>query len=697
MANRLASEKSPYLLQHAENPVDWYPWSDEAFDRAAQEDKPVFLSVGYSTCHWCHVMERESFEDAEVAQLLNDTFICIKVDREERPDIDAVYMTACSMMTGSGGWPLTVVMTPDRKPFFAGTYFPKNSSYGRTGLLELVPRIRDIWLHRRNEILHSIENIIENLQLQHRSAPGTELDTKIMHQAFADLAERYDSENGGFSSAPKFPTPHIITFLLRYRNMTGREEPLTMAEQTLTAMRLGGIFDHVGFGFHRYSTDAKWLLPHFEKMLYDQALLADAYLEAYQSTAKHLYRQTADEIFSYVLRDMTAPAGGFYSAEDADSEGVEGKFYVWSLGELQEALAPEETEFIRDLYGIMPGGNFREEATGEETGTNILHLASLPRFFMVHAGQAPEELLVAHERIRHKLFSRREKRIHPHKDDKILTDWNGLMIGALARGARILGRKTYLEAALKCSRFILAELSSNGRLLHRYREGEAALAGMLCDYAYFVWGLLEVYGACFDTDILEKAILLNEQMLRLFWDEKDGGFFLTPTGGEALPVRPKEIYDGALPSGNSVALENLLRLERLTGNPDLGTVAKQLVRAFSKALQEVPSGYTRFLSGFHAALTPQTEVVIVGRPGAQDTLKMLAVLQKNTGPHLVALLKDPDAEPQILDSLAPFTAAHTAIDNRATAYVCRNHSCASPTTDPQRLEDLLREQLSGPA
>ena len=636
-------------------------------------------------------MERESFEDDEVARLLNDTFVCIKVDREERPDIDAVYMTACSMMTGSGGWPLTVVMTPDRKPFFAGTYFPKHSHHGRPGLLELVPRIRELWLHRRDDILHSIEKIVENIQLQHRSAPGTELDAKIMHQAFDDLAGRYDSENAGFSSAPKFPTPHIIIFLLRYRKMTGREEPLAMAEQTLTAMRLGGIFDHVGFGFHRYSTDAKWLLPHFEKMLYDQALLADAYLEAYQFTGKHLYRQTAEEIFSYVLRDMTAPEGGFYSAEDADSEGVEGKFYVWSLHELEKALPPQEVEFTRELYGIKPDGNFREEATGEETGTNILHLAALPPFFAVDSGQEPEELLLTHERIRNTLFSSREKRIHPHKDDKILTDWNGLMIGALARGSRILGRKTYLEAALKCSRFIMARLSGNGRLLHRYRDGEAALAGMLCDYAYFVWGLLELYTACFDTKILENAVRLNEQMLRLFWDEKDGGFFLTPAGGEAMPVRPKEIYDGALPSGNSIALENLLRLERLTGNPELGTVARQLVRAFSKALQEVPSGYTRFLSGFSAALTPQTEVVIAGRPDARDTMEMLAVLQRNRGPHHVVLLKDPDAEPQILDTLAPFTVAHTAIDNRATAYVCRNHSCTSPTTDPQRLEDLLRE------
>jgi uncharacterized protein YyaL (SSP411 family) len=689
MTNRLAQEKSPYLLQHAQNPVDWYPWADEAFIKAANEDKPIFLSVGYSTCHWCHVMERESFEDEEVAKLLNDTFVCIKVDREERPDIDNIYMTVCSMMTGSGGWPLTIIMTPDKKPFFAGTYFAKHTQNGRIGMLDLIPRLHDIWQSRRDEVLHSTEKIFEVLQQQNKFTPGRELDQEILHHAFNELSGRYDSDHPGFSKAPKFPTPHIITFLLRYWKMTGNEHALSMVEQTLTAMRLGGIFDQVGFGFHRYSTDEKWLLPHFEKMLYDQALLAIAYLEAFQVTGNPLFKQTADEIFTYVSRDMTAPEGGFYSAEDADSEGVEGKFYVWSLNELQKALSPEEAEFIQNLYNIKSGGNFHDEATGGLTGANIFHLVAPASALLTGSTQKSGDIATTHENIRNSLFNLREKRIHPHKDDKILTDWNGLMIGALAQGARILDNDIYLEAAVRGTHFVLSGLRKNDKLMHRYRDGESAVDGMLCDYAYTVWGLLELYAANFETEILGEAILLNERMLHLFWDDKDGGLFLTPKDGESLLVRPKEIYDGALPSGNSIALNNLLRLEHLTANSDFGAKAKLLVRAFSDNLLEVPSGYTQFLSSLSFALSPTTEVVIVGSPKAPDTLKMLSVMKKCFSPQIVTLLKDPNSDSKRLAALAPFTAIHTAIDGKATAYVCRNYSCKSPTTDPLQLKNLL--------
>src|SRR5210317_654661 len=362
--NNLRLEKSPYLLQHAENPVNWHAWNEAAFELAAREDKPIFLSIGYSTCHWCHVMERESFEDEEIAKLLNQTFVCIKVDREERPDIDNIYMTVCSMMTGSGGWPLTVIMTPDKKPFFAGTYFAKHTQYGRIGMLDMIPRLHDIWHNRRDEVLESTDRILEILQQQNDFTPGRELDREILHRAFNELSNRYDSIHGGFSKAPKFPTPHNITFLLRYWKMTGNDHALAMVEHTLTAMRQGGIFDQIGFGFHRYATDEKWLLPHFEKMLYDQALLAIAYLEAYQVTGNSFFKQTAEEIFTYVLRDMTAPAGGFFSAEDADSQGIEGKFYVWSLKDLLEVLPPDEVVFLQDLYSIKSEGNYHDEATG---------------------------------------------------------------------------------------------------------------------------------------------------------------------------------------------------------------------------------------------------------------------------------------------------------------------------------------------
>jgi len=692
MTNRLAKEKSPYLLQHAQNPVDWYPWSEEAFARAANEDKPIFLSIGYSTCHWCHVMERESFEDETVAGLLNDTFVCIKVDREERPDIDTIYMTVCSMMTGGGGWPLTIIMTPDKKPFFAGTYFAKHTRHGRIGMLDMIPRLQDIWQNKRDEVLQSTENIIEILQEQNRSSQGDDLDQQVLHDAFSELTNRYDSVNGGFSKAPKFPTPHTINFLLRYWEMTGNDQALTMVEHTLEAMRLGGIFDQVGFGFHRYSTDENWLLPHFEKMLYDQALLAISYLEGYQATGNPLFRQTADEIFTYVLRDMTSPEGGFFSAEDADSEGVEGKFYVWSLKELQKVLSPDELEFINRLYNIEPEGNFHDEATGARSGANIFHLSEALAAADTSSIQKLGGFIASHDKIRRKLFNHREKRIHPHKDDKILTDWNGLMIGALALGGRILDNGTYLEAAKKGADFILSSIRHNKKFMHRYRDGESAVDGMLCDYAYVVWGLLELYAAGFDTEILSEAILLNDRMLDLFWDNKDGGFFLTPADGETLLIRPKEIYDGALPSGNSIALYNLLRLQHLTANPALGVKARLLVQAFSGILQEVPSGYTQFLASLYFAFSPTTEVVIVGDANAPDTREMLSIIKKTFSPHIITLLKDPNVTTEKLSTLAPFTANHTSIDGKATAYVCRNYSCESPTTDAKQLLLLLNNK-----
>ena len=691
MPNRLAKEKSPYPLQHAQNPVDWYPWSEAAFARASKEDKPIFLSIGYSTCHWCHVMERESFEDGQVAELLNDTFVCIKVDREERPDIDSIYMTVCSMMTGSGGWPLTIVMTPDRKPFFAGTYFAKHTVQGRIGMLEMIPRLQDIWQNRRAEVLQSTEKIIEILQQQNRTEPEGDLEEQILHDAFSELTNRYDTIHGGFSKSPKFPTPHTINFLLRYWKMTGDEQAMAMAENTLIAMRLGGIYDHIGFGFHRYSTDEKWLLPHFEKMLYDQALLALAYLEGYQATGNPLFNQTAQEIFTYVLRDMTASEGGFYSAEDADSEGVEGKFYVWNFKDLKKTLSPEQFDHIRTAFNVISEGNFHDEATGKKDGANIFYLTKPMSGIGTDSTKGSVDIKIAHELIREKLFDIREKRIHPHKDDKILTDWNGLMIGALALGARVLGSREYLKAAADCAGFILTTMRDNDKkLLHRYRDGESAVNGLLNDYAFLVWGLLELYEADFDPHILQEAVSLNELMLDLFWDEDEGGFFLTPEDGEALLIRPKEIYDGALPSGNSIAMSNLLRLERMTANKNLSSKSQLAIQAFSGALKEVPSGYTQFMASLYFSLSASTEIVIVGDPQAKDTREMLSIIGSTFSPTTITLVKDSTSDNNILSELAPYTASYTSKNGKATAYVCRNYSCESPTSDPDDLRKFLQ-------
>jgi uncharacterized protein YyaL (SSP411 family) len=496
-ANRLVQEKSPYLLQHAFNPVDWYPWGDEAFEKAKQQDKPIFLSIGYSTCHWCHVMERESFEDEHVARALNRVFVCIKVDREERPDIDSIYMAACQAMTGSGGWPLSILMTPEKRPFFAATYIPKTSHFDRMGLLELTERVEMLWQKSREEVNQAADKILAELQAANTITPGEGMSEDMLDLAYTQLAARYDSDYGGFGQAPKFPTPHNLTFLLRYWQRTGKREALEIVEKTLTQMSRGGICDHLGFGFHRYSTDRQWLLPHFEKMLYDQALLAIAFLEAYQATGRSSFANTAREIFTYVLRDMTGQEGGFYSAEDADSEGEEGKFYVWSSAELQAILGEEDAALFSKVYNIRPEGNFFDEATHRLTGKNIPHLTMTPPALAGVADAEHREMSDRLTEIRKKLYQTRSHRVPPHKDDKVLTDWNGLMIAALAIGGRVLNDASFTKAARKAAEFVLARLKKDGRLLKRYRQGTAALPAHLDDYAFMVWGLLELYETTF--------------------------------------------------------------------------------------------------------------------------------------------------------------------------------------------------------
>ena len=673
--NKLISEKSPYLQQHAYNPVQWYPWCDEAFEKAKKEDKPIFLSIGYSTCHWCHVMEYESFEDDEVAKLMNDTFVSIKVDREERPDIDNVYMTVCQMITGSGGWPLTIIMTHDKKPFFSGTYYPKHSRSGRIGMLDLIPRIKDIWANKRNEILESSKQITQHLEQAVGNISGSDIDESILKSTFEMFSNRFDESYGGFGSAPKFPTPHNLLFLLRYWKRTKNEHALHMVEKTLQSMRAGGIYDQIGFGFHRYSTDSEWLVPHFEKMLYDQALLSMTYTEVYQATKNDFYKKVTEEIITYVLRDLMSKEGGFYCAEDADSEGVEGKFYVWKEEEIRKILDKQEAELFIKTFNTEKEGNYIEESTREKTGANIFHLK-----------EQVLDLTGSIERARQRLFNEREKRIHPHKDRKILTSWNGLMIAALAKAASVLENEEYLNTAKNAFNVIILKMMKDKTLLHSFCDGEAKIAAHLDDYAFLIWGLLELYEATFEIKYLKSAIDFNEYLLKHFGDEKDGGFYFTSLLGEKLLVRQKEIYDGAIPSGNSVCILNLLRLAKITANNKFEDYAKKALRGFSENVKSTPVAYTQLLCGIDFLLGPSCEIVIVGSLHTDDTKAMLKAIRKEFVPNKVILLNP--HENKLID-IVNFANLPQSTLGKATAYVCQDYSCKSPTSDVSSLIEMI--------
>lgn len=689
--NRLIHEKSPYLLQHAYNPVDWYPWGEEAFRRAKEDNKPIFLSIGYSTCHWCHVMAHESFENPEVARLMNEIFISIKVDREERPDLDNIFMSVCQMMTGSGGWPLTIIMTPDKNPFFATTYIPKKTRLGRVGLMELIPRLKKLWKTQHDELISRANQITMAIKQQISEYVSIEeLDETTLKFAYAHLAMRFDNVYGGFSSAPKFPTPHNLLFLLRYWKRTGKEKALEMVERTLEAIQFGGIKDHIGFGFHRYSTDNRWILPHFEKMLYDQALLGMTYTEAYQATGKEKYAKTAHEIFTYVLRDMTSEEGGFYSAEDADSEGEEGKFYLWTKNEIKNVLDREESDLVFEIFNIEEDGNFYEEATGKKKGKNILHLTESLKEFSSSRKIPEKELQKRMEEVRKKLYNYREGRIHPDKDDKILTDWNGLMIAALAKGARTLDERQYGEAAKRAADFILKNMrTSDGRLLHRYRDGQATIQAHVDDYAFLIWGLLELYEANFQVGYLRAIIELNKDLIDHYWDEDKGGFYFIADDAEEILVRQKSIYDGAVPSGNSVAMLDLLRLGRITANPDYEEKAAQIARTFSMNIKRSPSLHTQFMVAMDFWIGPSYEIVIIGNSRAKDTKEILEALRKHFIPNKVVILKAAKSKSPEIIRIAEFTKYQTSIDGKATAYVCADYKCKMPTTDVSKMLELL--------
>lgn len=689
--NRLSEEKSPYLLQHSSNPVDWYPWSEIAFNKAQQEDKPIFLSIGYATCHWCHVMEHESFEDEEVAEWMNRVFVNIKVDREERPDIDHTYMTICQMLTGQGGWPLTIVMTPDKKPFFAATYLPKESRPQRIGMLDLVPAIQKAWRSDRKNILDSVERITNGFSKSLELGKGTShLSDDITKQAVNELKLRFDKVEGGFGNSPKFPSAHNLTFLINHFHLTGDKISLEMAAFTLNKMRLGGIWDHIGFGFHRYSTNREWLLPHFEKMLYDQAMLLIAYSEGWNATGNPLFRQTVYEIADYVDDCLTSPNGAFYSAEDADSEGEEGKFYLWKVDEIQDSLSSNQSNQFFKIYQFAENGNYQDESTGRKTGANIPHLASDLFDIARITGVEPETLKQEIEQIRIKLKTDREKRIRPLLDDKILTDWNGLMIASLVRAGSLLNEKKFIKIAEKAWQTIYQHfVKKDHTLLHRLKDGEAVIEGMADDYVFLIFGLIELYQATFKPEYLEKALSIQERFDELFYDNEYGGYFFTSKNAAPLLGRQKEIYDGAIPSSNSFAASNCARLFSLTSNFKFNDQFQQLFRAFSASISDSPAGYTAALQAWNQHQHGASQIIITVPKINSDLLTMIHKLKKVASPGSTFLLKTNRIENQI--NKCSEMMRNYMIKDQLTFYVCSQFKCKTPVHTYEEALDMLTQ------
>jgi uncharacterized protein len=678
--NRLIHEKSPYLQQHAYNPVDWYPWSQEALDKAKVENKPLFVSIGYASCHWCHVMEKECFDDAEVAALLNSAFVCVKVDREERPDLDAAYMAVCQAMGRSCGWPLNVMLTPNLNPFFVASYIPKHSLPGVVGMLELVPEVITIWRARPRELEIVGADVKSRIEAMEKRTPENALSKEVLQEAYEQLSRNYDDENGGFGRAPKFPRSHSLMFLLRYWKRSGDKTALDMVEKTLNQMRRGGIYDQLSFGFHRYSTDARWLVPHFEKMLYDQALMALAYLEAYQATGARRYAMAAKEVLDYVLRDLVSPEGGFYSSQDADTDGEEGKFYVWTMEEVVAALPPADADLAVHIYGLKQEGNFPAE-TGKPNGKNILHFDENLEELAPYKGLTLEEVVARVHGIREALYEERKKRMTPAIDTKVLTDWNGLAVAALARAGQVLGEPRYLDVAQRTADFFLDRMrGEDSMLFHRFAKGERAVEGFMDDYAFLTFGLIEIYEASFEEKYLQAAFDLMKAMVEKFWDAKGGGFYFTQKNPTASMPRMKQVYDGAVPSGNSVALHNLLRLSRLKTNPELEELAGKLVKAFSNEVQGAPEAYTWLLSGVDFAVGHSFSTVIVGNLQEADTQEMLTALRKQYLPNLVVSLKVPEKA----------GLGYEKMEGKATAYVCQDQMCLPPTSHIETMLSQLK-------
>ena len=680
MPNRLSQETSPYLLQHSDNPVDWYPWGDEALSRARDEDRPILLSIGYSACHWCHVMERESFENEEIASLMNENFVNIKVDREERPDLDAVYMEAVQMLTGSGGWPMTVFLTPEGRPYYGGTYFPPEDRQGMPGFPRLLAAASQAYRTNKGEIERVTRQLADQMGRSGQMPRGVNpLTTEVMHTAYSQLATQFDHLNGGFGNAPKFPQPMTPEFMLRYHQHGFNLRALEMVQLTLQKMAYGGIYDQVGGGFHRYSTDAYWLVPHFEKMLYDNALLARLYLHAWQITSNPLYRRITEETLDYVLREMTDTAGGFYSAQDADSEGVEGKFFVWTPDELRAALGPD-AELVMGYYGVTDRGNFE--------GANILNVPKHPEDYADERGVSEGELSEAVQRARATLLEIREQRIHPLLDDKVLTGWNGLMLRSFAEAGAALNRADYLDAARRNAAFLLDSMrDENGRILRTWRNGQAKLLGYLEDYACLADGLLALHEATLESRWLREANVVAEGIIELFWDDAVGGFYDTGSDHESLMIRPRDVFDNAQPCGGSVATDVLLRLAIITGNDDFATKAATPIRALQPLLGRAPSATGHWLGALDFYVSLPKEVVIVGPADGEITRSMLEEVGKRYLPNRVVVgVGDPSSPPL---GNSPLLEQRVMQDGAPTAYVCQHYVCQLPVTTAEALAAQL--------
>jgi uncharacterized protein YyaL (SSP411 family) len=667
MPNLLSKETSPYLLQHAGNPVDWYPWGEDALYRAREEDKPIFLSIGYSACHWCHVMAHESFEDEQVATILNENFVSVKVDREERPDLDQIYMTAVQALTGSGGWPMSVFLTPEGEPFYGGTYFPPQPRYGMPSFRQVLEAIAGAWRDRRDELVRSGRRLADAVEQQSRVPSGGEgkcLNADTLHAAFRILERRFDRRCGGWNGAPKFPQPMALEFLLRYHHVTGEHRALSMVTQTLEAMARGGMYDQLGGGFHRYSVDDHWLVPHFERMLYDNAQLARVYLHAWQVTGNEFFRTITEEILDYVMREMLDPAGGFYSTQDADSEGEEGKFFVWTPDEIREVLDEDAEEFIA-AYDVTRHGNFE--------GKNILE-------FVGNMDQRPSLV-----KARQKLYDVRKERIHPGRDEKVLTSWNGLMLAAFAEAARALNREDYQEVAQQNAAFLLRKLrQENGRLLRSWKDGEAKLNGYLEDYSYLIDGLLELYQTTFEPRWFVAAQELTQTMLNHF-QAPDGGFYDTSDDHETLITRPRDLQDNATPSGNAMAVTTLLKLAGFTNDLRYVDIAHQVLVQMQPMMARHPMGFGQWLQALLYTLSKPREIAVVGDPDSADTQALLNVVRDGYRPFQVVALGAADAQ----SPTVPLLQDRDLVDGQAAAYVCRDFTCQVPVTEPEGLQAML--------
>ena len=705
-ANRLTQEKSPYLLQHAHNPVAWYPWGEEAFAKARKENKPIFLSVGYSTCHWCHVMERESFENEEIAKIMNDHFVAIKVDREERPDVDRVYMTFVQATTGGGGWPMSVWLTPDLRPFIGGTYYPPDDYSGRPGFRSILLRIAEAWSKDRDAIIGSANDMIQQLQqfTTVSISRQVELGRALLDAGYERSKNSYDAHHGGFGGAPKFPRPVMLNFMFRYHARTGSQDALEMSLFTLRKMAGGGMHDHLGGGFHRYSVDDQWHVPHFEKMLYDQAQLACSYLEAFQITRDKFYADVARDILHYVQQEMTGNEGQFYSAEDADSEGIEGRFYVWTQAEIIAALGKETAEIFNYYHGVEPGGNAPSDPHNMFHNQNILIVRHTLQETAARYDMPVNDILALLAGARSKLLQIRAQRPRPLRDDKTLTAWNGLMISAFARAAQVLAAEekttpafaattdfSCLAAAEAAARFIEARLydQKSGRLWHRYREGEPAIDGFVDDYAFLIQGLIDLYEASFKVKWLTWAIALQKQQDALFWDKEGGGYFSTTGQDASVLLRMKEDYDGAEPSPNSVAALNLLRLAQMTGDKKPAEQARTIFSIFASRLQPTPDALPQMLVAFDFNLSAPKQIIIAGKSDALDTKMLLQEIHSRFIPNKILLLADGGLDQKQLAEQMEFINQLVQVDGKATAYFCENYVCRLPVTDPAELATTL--------